>query len=304
MSDEVLLSRLAGVRRVGFIGLARKSGKTTALNHVSGLLGARGERLGLLACGRDGETTDLLYGNPKPPVDVTAGQLLLTTDIEADRATAQLTQIHDPGLHTALGPLRIFEVDRPGRVVLVGPVTVDELTAAAERMQASGCDRILVDGAVNRRAFARPGVVEGAVVSTGAALAGDLDRLVSKTVDAVAPLLLPRFTEGDDTHTYEIFFPFTDEVAETLIDGDFEGVVLVTDPAAVFLEPRTLARLSSAGIRIAVRDRVPILAITVNPYAPNGPGGDAEALLARLGEAFPGIPVLDVMAGTPCASPG
>jgi hypothetical protein len=296
MSDDVLLRRLAGVRRVGFLGLAKNTGKTTALNFFSRMLHDRGERLGLLTCGRDGETADLLYGNPKPPVTVVPGQLLLTTEIDADRATAGLRQVSDPGFHTALGPLRIFEVEQPGAVVLVGPGTVDELAAASEGLLAR-CDRILVDGAVNRRAFARPGVVDGVVVCTGAALSGDVDTLVGKTVNAVVPFLFPRYTVVEGVPEFEVFHPFTDKTADTLIQGEFCGLVIVADPSCIFLDPYTLARLEIAGIGIAVRERVPILALCVNPTSPTGKNVDGEALIELLSEALPDTPIIDVMAG-------
>jgi len=300
MSDDVLLRRLAGIRRIGFLGLAKNTGKTTAFNHVSGLLHDSGERLGLLTCGRDGEITDLLYGNPKPKVEVVPGQLLLTTDGEADRARAGLRQVSDLGLHTALGPLRIFEAEQPGAVVLVGPVTVGELALASERMLATGCDRILLDGAVNRRAFARPGVVDGVVVCTGAALAGDLEEIVAITLDAIAPFCFPRYSGAEGVPEFEVFHPFTDETADTLIQGEFRGLVIVADPASVFLDPYTRARLEFAGIGIAVRERVPVLALCANPTSPICEDVDGDALVELLYEAFPDIPIIDVVAGRLC----
>jgi hypothetical protein len=318
MLEEFLVRRLASVRRIGFLGLAKNTGKTTAFNFVAGVLRTSGERLGLLTCGRDGETTDLLYGNPKPPVEVFPGQRLLTTDGEAGRATARLESIGDTAFRTALGPLRLFEVEGAGEVVLVGPVTVEELAEALDRLLASGCDRVLVDGAVNRRAFARSGVVDGIVVCTGAALAGDVDRIVRATADALAPYLLPvenpaeearvpgsrLQVAGSAAHPSEpvpgdrlvVDRAFTDQSGEDLIEAGFRGTVVVADAAGVFCEPYTLARLSTVGIRVAVRERVPILALCANPTSPIGRGVEGAKLLARLGEAFPSIPVMDVKA--------
>jgi hypothetical protein len=51
-----------------------------------------------------------------------------------------------------------------------------------------------------------------------------------------------------------------------------------------------------------VRDRVPILAIAVNPSSPIGPDIDPGALSERLGAAIPDIPVIDVGAAVECPS--
>ncbi len=293
MLEAFLTRRLASVRRVAFLGLAKNTGKTTALNFVAGLLHGNGERLGLVTSGRDGETSDLLYGNPKPPVRVFPGQRLLTTEDEAGRSTAGLRSVADTLARTSLGRLRLYEVTRPGEVVLVGPVTCDELAAAVERLLDGGCDRVLVDGAVNRKAFVRPGLADGVVASTGAALDEDLDRLVEKTAEALAPFRLP--LNGDGGERFVTEGSFSDETAEALLARGFRGTVVVGDPSKVFLDGLTHRRLTAAGIKLAVRETVPILALAVNPTSPTGARLDATALMERLHDAFPDLATLDVM---------
>ncbi len=311
MLEDFLVERLDGIRRIGFLGLAKNTGKTTAFNFVSGLLHRHGERTGLLTSGRDGETTDLLSGSPKPPVEVAARQMLLTTAGEAQRATADLRPVSETPFSTSVGRLALFEAVSPGQVVLVGPVTCDELVEAADRLLAAGCERVLVDGAINRKAFARPGVVDGVVVCTGAALAGDIDLLVDATVDAVAPLCgggnvvvdagadAPRspvdasMVPGDDE--MEWAGAFGDEAAERLLERRFSGTVMVADATRVFLDGYTRGRLKTAGIRIEPRATVPILAVCVNPTSPSGARMESDALLDRFHRALPELPIMDVM---------
>lgn len=292
MLEAFLLRRLAPVTRIGFLGLAKNTGKTTAFNFVARLLHEHAEQTGLVTSGRDGEATDLLFGNPKPPVAALRGQKLVTTEDEAARATAGLRPISSLS-STALGRLRVYDVTRPGEVVLVGPVTCDDLAAAVARLRDAGCGRVLVDGAVNRKAFARPGLVDGVIVCTGAALDPDPDRLVEKTADALAPFRLPLAAANGGKTVAGLF---GDEAAAELMAAGFCGTVTVGDPSKVFLETYTRRRLAAAGVEIAVREAVPLLALSVNPTAPDGARLDGAALLDRLYDAFPGLPTMDVIA--------
>lgn len=319
MLEGFVIERLGAMRRIGFLGLAKNTGKTTAFNFVSGLLHRHGEQIGLLTSGRDGETTDLLWGNSKPPVEVAARQLLLTTAEEAQRATADLRPMSESPFSTSVGRLALFEVVSGGQVVLVGPVTCDELVEAADSLLAEGCERVLVDGAINRKAFARPGVVDGVMVCTGTALAGDIDLLVDATVDAVAlfrggggaavdhgaaarrPPIDASNASGNDE--IEWAGAFGDEAAERLLQRGFEGTVFVADATRVFLDAATRGRLETAGIRIEPRAMVPILAVCINPTFPNCARMASDTLLDRLHEALPELPIMDVMTGRLRCSP-
>ena len=312
MFEEFLVERLAPARRVGFLGLAKSTGKTTAFNFVSGVLHRRGERCGLITTGRDGEAIDLLYGNPKSPVDVLPFQQLVTTAEEAERSTADLRPIGDTPFNTSIGRLRTFEVIGSGSVVLVGPVTCDELVSAIASLLAGGCRRVLVDGSINRKAFARAGVVDGIVACTGAALSDDLGLLVDKTVDGLAPFRTARSCRpgspgaGSDPAAatpapaangeIEVTGAFTDEAGERLLEEGFSGTVVVADPAKVFLDWYTRRRLEEAGVRIRPRVTAPILLVCINPTSPTGAKLDNEALLDRLAHALPELPVMDIKA--------
>lgn len=300
MLEAFLLRRLASVSRIGFLGLAKNTGKTTAFNFVARLLHDHGERPGLVTAGRDGETADLLFGNEKPPVAALRGEKLVTTEEEAERTSAGLRPIGAALSSTALGRLRVYEVTREGEVVLVGPATCDDLGAAVERLLAAGCGRILVDGAVNRKAFARPGLVDGIVACTGAALDDDVDRLVEKTADALAPFRLPLATTNGGKTASGLF---GDEAAAELVAAGFRGTVTVDDPSKVFLEAHTRRRLAAAGVEIAVRRTVPLLALSVNPTAPGGARIDGAALLERLHRELPDLPTMDVIACRLCWNP-
>ena len=58
-------------------GISKNAGKTSFLNQL--IPGLAGKKLGIMTTGRDGETTDAVFGNRKPAVKLPAGGLFTTT---------------------------------------------------------------------------------------------------------------------------------------------------------------------------------------------------------------------------------
>jgi hypothetical protein len=71
--------------------------------------------------------------------------------------------------------------------------------------------------------------------------------------------------------------------------------VIVADSTKVFLSERGLAWYERHGVRLHALRPLALLAITVNPLAPQSHRFDSERLCALLREAIPDVPVLDVL---------
>lgn len=78
--------------------------------------------------------------------------------------------------------------------------------------------------------------------------------------------------------------------------------VIADDATRVFLSRGTVARYHARGVELAVLTSIPLLAVTTNPVAPLRHRFDAEELRARIADALPGVPVLDVLAGAAALS--
>jgi len=211
---------LDGARRIAFVGLAKNTGKTTALTTLIPELGARGERLGVTSVGRDGEIADVLdHTIRKPAVPLPAGSLVATTDALLDRGVAHQV-VARTGHRTPLGRVVVAELGEPAALEVAGPGTGKGIREISELMLAHGCDRVLIDGSIDRRATAAPFVADGVVVATGAVLGSDPETAVRWTRTAVdvaqAPVLAdPRIRDLARAHA-----------ANLLVTGSYETVAV------------------------------------------------------------------------------
>lgn len=71
--------------------------------------------------------------------------------------------------------------------------------------------------------------------------------------------------------------------------------IIVLDPTRIFIEPKDFSLLQRMGMKLLVVDNIKIIAITVNPYAPDGYYFDADMFLNKMRQAVPNTPVFDVM---------
>lgn len=71
--------------------------------------------------------------------------------------------------------------------------------------------------------------------------------------------------------------------------------IIIKDATRFFINESQLFMLNKLGMNIRVIDGMKILAVTVNPYSPEGFYFEPEEFLSKMREAIPGIPVLDVM---------
>ena len=88
----------------------------------------------------------------------------------------------------------------------------------------------------------------------------------------------------------------TDRLLDT-ISGDKEMLkkeLIVRDFTRIFVTPVKYRRFLKAGGRIKVLQRSKLIAVTVNPVAPNGVILDSEKLVNRLSEEI-GLPVYDIL---------
>lgn len=182
---------------VAVVGLAKNCGKTTTLNHLIAAYRQLGRRLGITSIGRDGEPLDLITRRPKPRIRVEAGTLAITA--EASLAGSQLAArvVARTGITSALGELLLVEAEGSGRIELSGPTTMEEARRTILRLRQAGAERVLVDGALDRRSSAAPSVSQAVVLSGGAVLGRTVESVAARMAHQVALFRLPTIS-GDD----------------------------------------------------------------------------------------------------------
>lgn len=74
-------------------------------------------------------------------------------------------------------------------------------------------------------------------------------------------------------------------------------VFVVKDATRIFIEPRDWMYFMKAGIKIQVMEEIHTLAVTINPYAPQGYFFQPQEFLGKMRQFLSPIPVFDVVLG-------
>jgi hypothetical protein len=197
----------ANIHSLSLVGSSKNVGKTTTTNHLlETLLSEKhysSRDLALTSLGLDGETTDALTGLPKPRYVPQAGLLVATTSELLHQAESDGVQVERlrqlPG-RTALGPVILARILRPGRVIIAGPTLLHDLRDALVQLRALGADLSIVDGAMNRLGAAAPDVTNACILCTGASAAASPELAARRTADVLLRLST-RQTRWIDAYT-------------------------------------------------------------------------------------------------------
>lgn len=320
---------------IGVVGTAKNTGKTTTLVALLSAAAERGLRPAVTSIGFDGESQDHITGLPKPRVDVTAGTLVATAERVLPEGTADLEPLCRTGVESPLGEVLIGRATAAGRVVLAGPATGTGLRRVLQALAPLEPDLCLVDGAFGRMA---PMVeTDGLILATGAARSQDLATLVAETRALVwffrrpvlPPSSLPTVRAGN-LLTPAAGTALAGGLAAAAAEGrrvrlDLTGAIVQSALAALLAAlpdlPAGLEVQAPDPIRMAlvgqpvescalwrrlrrrgpvgVARKLPLLAVTVNPFYPEpalrgykAAFIDARGLHAALAGVLP-VPVID-----------
>jgi hypothetical protein len=340
----------AAAPRLALVGLAKNTGKTVTLNALLRELAEARTAVGVTSVGRDGERNDVIdFRIEKPLVRLAAGDLVATTDGLLAASGIPHELLERTGVRTPMGEVLLARLNGAGTVEIAGPSAALDTRAVADSMLAHGAERVVIDGAIDRRAASSPEVSDGLVMSTGAILSNDPAEVLARTVEAVALVRLPALGSDDEDmlarelagalepnlsalagedgrpHPLPERFVLTAEptdiadrlraagaptvllVAGALPQRFLDGLVpqvrragrplkvVVPDPTRLFLSDRGVEHYARAGIELRVLRPIELLALTVNPVAPQSHSFDSATLRARLSEALPHLPVFDVL---------
>lgn len=286
-------------RIIGIAGTAKNTGKTTTTTAIMENVYAKGISLGLTSIGYDGEDLDNVTRLPKPKVFVREKTLLAVTESCISAGTAGVEVIYRTDIRTALGKIVIGQVREPGQVVIAGPNKSSELRMVNKLLEQYGSTLILVDGALNRIA---PMVeTQGIIMATGASRSTEIEKI------AVEARSIARLLNLSDTPSAVISVKATSLLNKEMVKNvlaslkpgegaiEIQGIIseqsfqdllalgrellpgkslILEDPVKLLvagapdLMMAMIERLEGLGGRVVVQKRVPLLAITINPFYP------------------------------------
>lgn len=182
-------------KTISIVGMAKNSGKTTALNFFIEEAMDEGLTIGVTSTGRDGETTDLVTQTEKPRVYLYTGTLVSLPTKLYEMAGAGLEILEMTNYRTPLGPILLCKVVESGNVQIAGPANTKDHKELCEKMLNLGAKLILIDGAIDRKSIAAPETSDGVILATGAVLSRSLKKVVEETAHIVGLYGLPEVAE-------------------------------------------------------------------------------------------------------------
>lgn len=184
-------------KTLSIVGMAKNAGKTTALNFLIEEAMDDGIRLGITSIGRDGETQDLVTGTEKPKIYLDQDTIVTVPTQLYELADAGLEILKKTKYSTPMGDLLICRVADSGYVQIAGPPATMDTKRVCEEMMGYGCELILIDGAIDRKAIASPETSDAIILSTGAVLSRSMRKVVDETAHVVNLYSIPEMEEGD-----------------------------------------------------------------------------------------------------------
>jgi hypothetical protein len=287
-----MIEELLRHRSCSLIGMEKNTGKTVTLNYLLDRLPSD-KRVAVTSIGLDGESQDQVTQTRKPEIELREGMLFATSEkhYRMRRMVAEIIDVSQE--RTALGRLVTAEVKQKGKVILSGPGSSQSVRRWMDETE-KRADLIIVDGALSRKSLASPTVSESMILSTGAAYSANIEKLVRDTAYIVELIQLPKETEGGEDKI-NLTGAVTNRVLESILgDKTAEGKeVVIQDFTRVFAEQLLWHRFCKAH-RVSVQQKSRLLAITVNPTAPNGMVLDSEKLCREMFEAT-GVATYDLV---------
>lgn len=166
---------------IAILGTSKNAGKTVALNEFINTASKHSIRIGITSIGRDGERQDIVTFTEKPPIFVPKGTFVATAEGCLSKFNTGYEIIDVTPFQTAIGRVIICQVVEDGFVEIAGPDSNSEIKRVCGFMRDIGADRILIDGALNRKTQASPAVADAVVLSTGAVLSRSMEVTIQKT---------------------------------------------------------------------------------------------------------------------------
>jgi len=190
------LNEIVKCKSISIVGLEKNTGKTECLNYILRNL-PQSLKIAVTSVGIDGETVDQVTKTSKPQIKFKEGIIFSTSEYYYNRRriVSEIIDISDSG--SALGRIVSARAKAFGHLIVSGPSSVIGLRRWSARMKELGAELVIIDGALSRLSIASAGLSEAMILTTGAAVTPDINRLIRKT-KFVKQLIALNLTEGEE----------------------------------------------------------------------------------------------------------
>jgi hypothetical protein len=199
IQGPTLLDRIvkAGARRVAILGLHPHAGARMVLQSLVEDIHKKGDALAVTSAPRlPLEQEEGADRQPVTRVQLPEGTWIATSAPQATEGAATLEPVEPTEHTTVLGQVAIQRVTKAGEVHLHGPGEAPSMEAVLARLGELSRGMVLVDGGWERRAFASPGVTDGAVLVLAAGYSATPERSAAAARYLVETLSAPPCDES------------------------------------------------------------------------------------------------------------
>ncbi|MGE4571147.1 MAG: hypothetical protein AB7E09_00160 [Candidatus Izemoplasmatales bacterium] len=287
------------------MGNAKNAGKTTVLNSI---VSHSQKPLIITSIGLDGEAIDQVTFLEKPQIDVRINDIVVSAKDTLKAFEASYEIIEETQMFTAIGPIVICKITKPGKVLVAGPSLVDDMQVLVDRLMDQYDHRILIDGAFFRQSFAK--VSDASIFVVGANDSVDMEQTIDHAFYAYKKLVLSKikkeyhvfnhveniavlehnhikvlnydsilgnvdrlFNEIND-NTKAVYFPktLTDEFVSkwTSTYHKLNFDIVVKSGVHIQLNQTNLKNIFKMDHDIFVINPIEVCGVCINPYSPRG----------------------------------
>lgn len=315
-------------KRLGFVGLSKNAGKTTALNHTARLL-ANDHNLGFLSMGVDGEKRDAWSGREKPAVWVPEGSIVATAGLLLEERSSNWEVISRTDCFSLLGEVFLAKALTTCEVKLAGIRGNNEISLIQQQMSKLGVSMLLHDGAYDRKGFTIGNLVDGIILVVGASGFSHLESVLQKLRQWITWNRLPvidrkerEWADGyliwarsgkllvaeekysnwlkeirrfkQERKKIDLFLPgaLTRGILSTCLDWHIDTMILST-PSHLFLTLSDYRLLRKYQVSLQVLHAPQILAVGINPTSVEGHYWNPYEFQQEVAKIVKPIPVYD-----------
>lgn len=297
------------------MGTEKNAGKTTVLASIMARpLG----NYAITGIGRDGESTDVVFGTEKPKILVPKDTLVATASSLLKECTCTFRILATTSISTPLGEVIIFRAEDEGFVQIAGPSIVSQLVTVREKLRALGADKVIIDGALGRKTFSASTLADAAILVSGASTTPDMKAAVEDAAFIadmfsypISPKAVPEYgleiDYGDQTKHFSdlnkdilkgareirLSGGLTDAMLALLLTKRQKPEILVSDPGKILSSRAATQNYLAAGGKIKLVNRPRLIAVCTNAHSIKGYSYDAYSY-ARAIKQRTGLLVIDV----------
>jgi len=191
-----LLDRVvsSGCQHLAVLGLHARAGTRTVLSHLVRRIHARSWPIAVTSAPRLPLEIEFEHSPNEQPVTRLAlpeGACIATAADTVRSAEGGLELVEGTSWGTPLGAIGLYRVFRGGEVDLHGPSESDGMAEVLSRLGEQSGGLVLVDGGWERRAFAAPGIADGAILVVGSSYSASPERSAAAARYVVETLTIP-----------------------------------------------------------------------------------------------------------------